>query len=78
MPTRLGRALSRPGSGKPVKVLWGRRDPYLPIELARTFGTGDVEILDGIGHWPPAEAPAVVADRLRGFVAGSKCFVSRS
>lgn len=54
---------------KPIKVLWGRKDPYLSIELAGTFGTDDVEIFDGVGHWLPAEAPAVVVDRLRAFLS---------
>jgi pimeloyl-ACP methyl ester carboxylesterase len=53
---------------KPVKVLWGRGDPYLPIEMARSFGTADIEILDGVGHWLPAEAPALVVERLRSFL----------
>lgn len=56
---------------KPVKVLWGREDPYLDLKLADTFGTGDVEILDGVGHWLPAEAPAAVGERLMELFAGA-------
>ncbi len=57
---------------KSVKVLWGREDPYLPIEIARTFGTRDIEIFDGFGHWLPAEAPSLVVERLREFLKTSK------
>lgn len=41
----------------PVQVRWGEHDPYLPQWVATTFGTRDVEIIPGCGHWVPAEAP---------------------
>lgn len=56
---------------KSVQVLWGRHDPYLPIELAASFATGDVEVFGSAGHWLPAEEPALVADRLRRFLSSS-------
>lgn len=49
---------------RPVKVLWGRRDPYLDVGLAQTFGTDDVEVFDDAGHWLPVEEPAAVGERL--------------
>ena len=57
---------------RPVKVLWGRRDPYLDPALARTFGTDDVEIFDDAGHWLPVEEPAAVAERLVAFFGREK------
>jgi len=41
----------------PVKILWGAHDPYLPRWVASSFHTQDVEIVEGSGHWVPAEAP---------------------
>jgi len=38
-------------------VLWGEHDVYLPRWLTTTFHTPHVEIVPGIGHWVPAEAP---------------------
>jgi pimeloyl-ACP methyl ester carboxylesterase len=54
----------------PVKVLWGMKDPYLPPELAETFGSSDIERLPQVGHWLPAEAPALLVDRLTRFLGG--------
>lgn len=51
----------------PVKVFWGRRDPYLSLDLADAFGTDDVELFDDGGHWLPAESPEEVAPRLLDF-----------
>lgn len=53
----------------PVKVFWGRKDPYLATELAYAFGTEDVELIDDAGHWLPAESPEETAARLLGFFA---------
>jgi pimeloyl-ACP methyl ester carboxylesterase len=41
----------------PVKILWGAHDPYLPRWVASSFNTQDIEIIEGSGHWVPAEAP---------------------
>ncbi len=50
----------------PLTVLWGEHDVYLPRWLTKTFHTRDVEIVPGIGHWVPAEAPQrVIAAILR-------------
>lgn len=48
----------------PTRVIWGARDPYLPVDQARTFGR-PVELLDEVGHWTPVEAPDVVARAIR-------------
>jgi pimeloyl-ACP methyl ester carboxylesterase len=46
--------------GRPNVVLWGDRDPYLPVSFAAAYGEAlgaDVRILEGLGHWPWAEDP---------------------
>lgn len=52
----LARALDRP-----ALVVWGRHDPYIPVEQAErqreSFPRAQVEILDGSGHWPFADDP---------------------
>ena len=52
------------GNSVPTRVVWGRQDPYIPHRYAMRFGTRDVRVLDGVGHWMPAEAPDVVAEAL--------------
>jgi pimeloyl-ACP methyl ester carboxylesterase len=47
----------------PARLLHGRRDP-LGTELVQGF-KGELELVDGIGHFPPEEAPALVAERIR-------------
>ena len=47
----------------PARLLHGRRDP-LGRELVQGF-KGEVEIVDGAGHFLPEEKPALVAERIR-------------
>jgi pimeloyl-ACP methyl ester carboxylesterase len=47
----------------PARLLHGRRDP-LGRDLVQGF-KGEVEIVDGAGHFLPEEKPAVVAQRIR-------------
>ena len=47
----------------PATLLHGHRDP-LGRELVQDF-QGELEIVDGIGHFPAEEAPALVAERIR-------------
>ena len=47
----------------PARLLHGRRDP-LGRDLVQGF-KGELEMVDGIGHFPPEEAPALVAERIR-------------
>jgi pimeloyl-ACP methyl ester carboxylesterase len=48
----------------PALVLWGARDPYLPVDLAyrqrETFPGAEVTVLDDSGHWPHADNPTAV------------------
>src|ERR1700712_223324 len=49
----------------PALVVWGARDPYLPVALAHrqreSFPGADVVLLDDSGHWPYADNPDAVA-----------------
>ncbi|MDI9848574.1 alpha/beta hydrolase [Rhodoblastus sp. 17X3] len=49
----------------PVLVVWGRRDPYLPVRYAERqrefFRQAQVHVLDDSGHWPHADDPDRVA-----------------
>jgi len=47
----------------PARLMLGRREP-LGHYIAANF-PGDVEIVDGVGHFVPEEAPALVAERIR-------------
>ncbi|MDQ6747432.1 MAG: alpha/beta fold hydrolase, partial [Candidatus Dormibacteraeota bacterium] len=45
----------------PTMIIWGNRDAIIPVEHARTahrdMPGSRLEILDGVGHFPHAEAP---------------------
>ena len=57
---------------RPALVLWGRHDPYLPVEHAErqraAFPRAQVRVLDA-GHWPFVEQPGRVAAALTAFLA---------
>ncbi len=57
----------------PTLVLWGKEDPWEPIELARAYGEyAAVEAfieLEGLGHCPQDEAPEVVDPILIDWIA---------
>ena len=50
----------------PALVVWGDRDPYLPIEFAeafaRTLPNAKLEIVKGAGHWPWIDQPSTIED----------------
>jgi pimeloyl-ACP methyl ester carboxylesterase len=54
-PARMLSAALRP-LDHPALVVWGRNDPYIPIEQAErqreTFPSARVVVLDRSGHWP--------------------------
>ncbi|MEZ0284562.1 MAG: alpha/beta fold hydrolase, partial [Thermoleophilia bacterium] len=58
---------------RPALVLWGRRDPYLPVAHAErqreAFPGAEVRVLERSGHWPFADDPAAVAEAVTGFLA---------
>ena len=57
----------------PTLVLWGEKDPWEPIELARVYGdypaVEDFIELEGLGHCPQDEAPEVVNPILAEWIA---------
>ena len=54
-PARMLSAALRP-LDRPALVVWGRNDPYIPVEQAerqrQTFPSARVVVLDRSGHWP--------------------------
>ncbi|MBN9551015.1 MAG: alpha/beta fold hydrolase, partial [Alphaproteobacteria bacterium] len=50
------------GLGVPTRLVWGRLDRVIPAaHAARAPGFAAVHLLDGIGHVPQMEAPALTA-----------------
>jgi len=64
VPPRPELAAGLPGISCPTAVVWGRRDPYLPltipIELSRDIPGAALTLLDGAGHFVMEERPADV------------------
>jgi pimeloyl-ACP methyl ester carboxylesterase len=55
----------------PALVLWGADDRYLPTRFAHAYGEelgGEVEVVDGAGHWPWIDKPELV-ERVCGFLS---------
>lgn len=57
----------------PVRIGWGRDDPWIPLrqayELQSRFPDHpDVVVLDGVGHLTPYEDPAAVAAAIRAWL----------
>jgi pimeloyl-ACP methyl ester carboxylesterase len=52
----------------PVRLVWGDRDPFFPVDRARamvdTFPNATIEIFEGVGLFSHEEAPAEVAQAL--------------
>lgn len=48
----------------PCRVLWGDADPYVPTEYSRRFGSAQVTVLPGVGHWVPLVAPERLAEQV--------------
>ncbi|MEM6449593.1 MAG: alpha/beta fold hydrolase [Cyanobacteria bacterium P01_D01_bin.105] len=57
----------------PALILWGKEDPWEPIELARAYGSypavEDFIELEGVGHCPQDEAPEIVNPILQDWIA---------
>jgi pimeloyl-ACP methyl ester carboxylesterase len=72
----LARAGDRLGDVEaPSLVVWGARDPFLPPRFAHALanalgGPAEVDLVEGAGHWPWIDKPAVV-ERITGFLGGS-------
>ena len=58
----------------PAMVIWGRKDPFLPVRYAeiqlRAFRDADVHVLNQSGHWPHLEAASQVEALAANFWAG--------
>lgn len=54
--------------GVPVKLVWGERDPFFPVDRARamvsTFPNATIDVIAGAGLFSHEEAPAEVAAAL--------------
>ena len=50
----------------PITVLWGEHEALFPVawadRLGAFFADFEVDVLEGVGHFAPVEAPAAVAD----------------
>jgi menaquinone-9 beta-reductase len=65
---------------RPVLVVWGRHDPYLPVAQAYrqrdTFPDARIEVLEHSGHWPFVDDPegflGAVVPFLREVTAGTQ------
>jgi len=55
----------------PALVIWGERDPYLPVRFAERFGASDVRLHRDLGHWPHREAPDQVSAEIDAFLKES-------
>jgi len=71
-PEALARARERLSDiSAPALVVWGADDQYLPTRFAHAYGEalgGEVEIVDGAGHWPWIDKPELI-ERVCGFLA---------
>ena len=70
----LQRRIFREGRGlaMPTLLIWGDRDPPLPLEvprrMLRQIPGGALAILKGTGHWVPEERPADTVRLIADFV----------
>lgn len=57
----------------PTLLLWGNRDTWVTVKYGewfkRTIAGAQMQIFDGVGHQPMAEAPVATADAMRRFLA---------
>jgi pimeloyl-ACP methyl ester carboxylesterase len=57
---------------RPALVVWGARDPYLPLRYAQrqreTFPQAEVVVLDDSGHWPMIDHPVAVEQAVLPFL----------
>ena len=53
----------------PRQIIWGDRDPYIPLFVRDRFEIADVHALADCGHWPMLEAPEESAKLIADLVA---------
>jgi len=56
-------------AGAPVRVVWGRGDPYIPERYADAFPGAKREILERGGHWIPLSSADRVAAAVQAVLA---------
>ena len=60
----------------PLLIVWGARDPIIPVATPRTptasCPDSRLEIFEGVGHVPQLEEPARFVDVLEGFIAATE------
>ena len=54
---------------KPTLVIWGDKDPYIPLRYAERFRAREVVHLLELGHWLPVEDAATCADHVLRFLS---------
>jgi pimeloyl-ACP methyl ester carboxylesterase len=58
---------------RPALVVWGARDPYLPVRYAHrqreTFPRAEVVLLADSGHWPMIDHPVAVEQPVLRFLS---------
>ena len=56
----------------PVKILWGKNDPWIPLERGRALHAlipqASFKVLNGIGHLTQLETPELVLEQLIEFL----------
>jgi pimeloyl-ACP methyl ester carboxylesterase len=56
----------------PALVVWGARDPYVPVRFAEVqreyFAVDRVVMLDDSGHWPMIDNPQAVREAVVPFL----------
>ena len=59
----------------PTVLIWGDRDRIIPVSHAYAahdaLAGSRLEVLEGVGHFPHAQAPTAVADILENFIAST-------
>jgi pimeloyl-ACP methyl ester carboxylesterase len=57
---------------RPALVLWGEKDPFVPVEQAylqrESFPSAEVVVLEGSGHWPWIDNPEGAAAHIVPFL----------
>jgi pimeloyl-ACP methyl ester carboxylesterase len=54
-----------PGIAKPVSVVWGARDPWLPVHVGERLRAAipgaSLEVIESARHFSPEDAPVRIA-----------------
>ncbi len=73
---RLGQRSALPRGGIPVLLVWGERDPLIPVQHGRDAHAAIIgstlEVFEGVGHLPQLEAPGRFIAALERFLDENK------